>query len=367
MGVLHNNICCEKLANDNLNDQINTITIFKQDSSQLPQPKKSSENENKYNTNENTNNNQISIETNILEKNKEKLKKITNQTVVVSKRVNSLDNNNLQVNENNKNDITLTRINSKGLIRKTISISLNNSSNNNNIKNNENNKNETIDENYENDIALYKRRKMRSKSSVQSKVKTNLSNFKMKYEELCSRLPAKKTNATVLFTADKNIINLINSPPKDNHLKNNFNTISRGKTTQNSRKDIEIIDIPLTEKQVKTLRNILFKEELIIPEMNESTINLIINSIIYIRVKANIKIFSCDKENEKEINDNNIYYMIDKGILGYSIDSVNYELPKHSGIGTSALIKNCRNNCFLYTIKRCYLFKLPIEKYKKNC
>ena len=98
MGVLHNNICCAKLANDNLNDQINTITIFKQDSSQLPQPKKSSENENKYNTNENTNNNQISIETNILEKNKEKLKKITNQTVVVSKRVNSLDNNNLQVN-----------------------------------------------------------------------------------------------------------------------------------------------------------------------------------------------------------------------------------------------------------------------------
>ena len=366
MGVLHNN-CCAKLANENLNEHLNTITIFKQDSSQLPQQKRSSENENKYNSNENTNNNQISIETNILEKNKEKLKKITNQTMIISKRVNSLDNNNLQVNNLiNNNDITLTRINSKALIRKTISISLNNNPNNNINNNNENNKHENIDENYENDIALYKRRKMRSKSSVQSKVKTNLSNFKMKYEELCSRLPAKKTNATVLFTADKNIINLINSPPKNNNLNNNFNTISRGKTTQNSRKDIEIIDTPLTEKQVKTLKNILFKEELLIPEMNEATINLIINSITYLRVKANIKIFSSDKENEKEVNDsNNIYYMIDKGILGYSIDSVNYELPKHSGIGTSALIKNSRNSCFLYTIKRCYLFKLPIEKYKK--
>ena len=89
MGVLHNN-CCAKLANDNFNERLNTVTIFKQDSSQLHQPKKLSENENKYNSNENTNNNQISIETNILEKNKEKLKKITNQNqkMIISKRVN---------------------------------------------------------------------------------------------------------------------------------------------------------------------------------------------------------------------------------------------------------------------------------------
>ena len=40
------------------------------------------------------------------------IKKITNQTMIISKRVNSLDNNNLQVNNLiNNNDITLTRIN----------------------------------------------------------------------------------------------------------------------------------------------------------------------------------------------------------------------------------------------------------------
>jgi hypothetical protein len=58
------------------------------------------------------------------------------------------------------------------------------------------------------------------------------------------------------------------------------------------------------------------------------------------------------------------YYMIEKGKLGYSIDKEKYELQKHSGIGTSALIKNSKKICFLLTIERCYLYKLPIERYK---
>ena len=36
------------------------------------------------------------------------------------------------------------------------------------------------------------------------------------------------------------------------------------------------------------------------------------------------------------------YYMIEKGKLGYSIDNEKYELQKHSGIGTSDLIKNSK-------------------------
>ena len=361
MGVLHKN-CCIHVNNEDLKEHLNTIRIFREESLKLKIPKKISENnENKSSSNENSNNNQITIETSALEKQKEKLKKITNQTT--QKENNS--NNNYNIMENN---ISLTRINSKSLIRKTISISLNDNNDilkqNNDIKEKNNNNNEN-NENTEEDFAIYKRRTFRSKSSVQSKVKTNLNNFKMKYEELVSRLPVKKSNATVLFTPDNNMINLINTSPEKNNaqLNPNFKTITRGKTTQNPRKDIEIIDTPLTEKQVKTLKNILIKEELITPEMNEGTINSIINATSYLRVRANIKIFS--RENEKDEEKNNIYYMIEKGILGYSIDSVNYELTKHSGIGTSALIKNSRNSCYLYTIKRCYLFKLPIEKYKK--
>ena len=361
MGVLHKN-CCVHVNNEDLKEHLNTIRIFREESLKLKIPKKISENnENKSSSNENSNNNQITIETSALEKQKEKLKKITNQTT--QKENNS--NNNYNIMENN---ISLTRINSKSLIRKTISISLNDNNDilkqNNDIKEKNNNNNEN-NENTEEDFAIYKRRTFRSKSSVQSKVKTNLNNFKMKYEELVSRLPVKKSNATVLFTPDNNMINLINTSPEKNNaqLNPNFKTITRGKTTQNPRKDIEIIDTPLTEKQVKTLKNILIKEELITPEMNEGTINSIINATSYLRVRANIKIFS--RENEKDEEKNNIYYMIEKGILGYSIDSVNYELTKHSGIGTSALIKNSRNSCYLYTIKRCYLFKLPIEKYKK--
>ena len=345
MGVFHNN-CCLQVHNEKIND-LNTVYIFKEESPVIKVQKKVCENnENKSSS---IRNYQINVETSALEKQKEIKTKFSNQTILESKRIDDEENNKLNLNNGN---ISLTRMNSKSIIRKIISISLN-----------DNNYQKENNENTEEDLILYKRRNFRSKSSVHSKVKTNLNNFKMKYEELVSRLPIKNSNVTVLFSPDNHMIELINSPPENNNIQNNNNILSRGKTIQNQRKDIEIIDTPLTEKQVNNLKNILIKEELITPEMNEATINLIINSISYLRVRANVKIFS--RENEKDEDKNNIYYMIDKGILGYSVDSVYYELTKHSGIGTSALIKNSRNSCFLYTIKRCYLFKLPIEKYKK--
>jgi hypothetical protein len=94
-------------------------------------------------------------------------------------------------------------------------------------------------------------------------------------------------------------------------------------------------------------------------DIQAATINMIINAISYIRVKPKIIIFS----NKNEIKEH-YYYMIEKGKLGYSIDNEKYELQKHSGIGTSALIKNSKKICFLLTIERCYLYKLPIERYK---
>ena len=80
MGVLHKN-CCVHVNNEDLKEHLNTIRIFREESLKLKIPKKISENnENKSSSNENSNNNQITIETSALEKQKEKLKKITNQT-----------------------------------------------------------------------------------------------------------------------------------------------------------------------------------------------------------------------------------------------------------------------------------------------
>ena len=243
MGVFHTN-CCLQVRGDKIND-LNTVYIFKEESPIIKVQKKVCENnENKSSS---IRNYQINVETSALEKQKEIKTKFSNQTILESKKIDDEDNNKLNVNDGN---VCLTRMNSKSIIRKIISISLN-----------DNNYQKENNENTEEDLILYKRRNFRSKSSVHSKVKTNLNNFKMKYEELVSRLPVKKSNATVLFTPDNNMINLINTSPEKNNaqLNPNFKTITRGKTTQNPRKDIEIIDTPLTEKQVKTLKNILIK------------------------------------------------------------------------------------------------------------
>lgn len=86
--------------------------------------------------------------------------------------------------------------------------------------------------------------------------------------------------------------------------------------------------------------------------------NSIINTVSYIRVKQKTTVFT--KENQTD----NIYFIIEKGTLEYNLDGTNYELQSPSSIGTRALDKNSLKTCYLKTKERCYLFCLPIEKYK---
>lgn len=127
---------------------------------------------------------------------------------------------------------------------------------------------------------------------------------------------------------------------------------------QQKRKPIEEINEPFNNKQIHFLNSILTEEGLIAPEMDEATINTIINSITYIRVRQNVIIFTRDNDND------NIYYIIDRGKLEYDIDGEVYELSKHECIGTRALIKNSTTKCYLKAAERSYLYRLPIEQYK---
>ena len=124
------------------------------------------------------------------------------------------------------------------------------------------------------------------------------------------------------------------------------------------RKDIEVIEDPFTDKQMTVLKNILTQEGLISEEMDEPTINMIINTITYKRIAKNKVFFT--RENITE----NIYYIIEKGKLEYQLDGEVYELSRYGGIGTRALIKYSKTSCSLKASERCYLFCLPIEKYK---
>ena len=102
----------------------------------------------------------------------------------------------------------------------------------------------------------------------------------------------------------------------------------------------------------------MIEKELIIDDMDENTIEQIIDTVEYIKVKKGVTIYK--REDKVE----NIYYMLDKGKVEYNLDKDKYHLPKHCGIGTNALYNNSINSCSLKTIERSFLYKLSIENYK---
>ena len=197
-----------------------------------------------------------------------------------------------------------------------------------------------------------KRREKKSHSTIQN-LKLDLSNFKYKLKETYNQLPSNQ----------KKLITLTLTPKNENK-KNSSSSINSDIKKNNL--DIEEINEPFTEKQLLTLKSILKKEELIIDEMDEATINMIINCISFIKInKSKVIIFSNENENENYDNENeNYYYIVYKGKLGYLIDDDKYELPKFNGIGTNALIKNSKKSCSLISMEKSYIYKLPIEKYK---
>ncbi len=127
---------------------------------------------------------------------------------------------------------------------------------------------------------------------------------------------------------------------------------------KNNSLPIEVINEPLSKRQIKTLRKIMIEKELIIDDMDENTIEQIIDTVEYIKVKKGVTIYK--REDKVE----NIYYMLDKGKVEYNLDKDKYHLPKHCGIGTNALYNNSINSCSLKTIERSFLYKLSIENYK---
>ena len=128
------------------------------------------------------------------------------------------------------------------------------------------------------------------------------------------------------------------------------------------KKPIEIIKDPLDKKQAELLIEILRKEELIMKDMEKDTIDSIIQCVVYQKIKEDVVIFS----NKNIIqNDLSYYYILIKGKVEYEIDEEIYQLPKLAGIGTQALLSNCKESCSLYTKTRATLFALPIESYKK--
>ena len=110
--------------------------------------------------------------------------------------------------------------------------------------------------------------------------------FKETYNILSSNNKLSILSLSPNLSAKKNSVSLINSDDLASP-----NSIF-DKNSHKNNLDIEEINEPFSEKQLITLKNISKKEELIVNEMDEATINMIINAISYIRVKQKIIIFS---------------------------------------------------------------------------
>ena len=110
--------------------------------------------------------------------------------------------------------------------------------------------------------------------------------FKETYNILSSNNKLSILSLSPNLSAKKNSVALINSDDLASP-----NSIF-DKNSHKNNLDIEEINEPFSEKQLITLKNISKKEELIVNEMDEATINMIINAISYIRVKQKIIIFS---------------------------------------------------------------------------
>ena len=139
---------------------------------------------------------------------------------------------------------------------------------------------------------------------------------------------------------------------------NNLNILNPIPNSSLKNCPIEKINEPFKKKQIKLLKKIMAQKELIINEMDENTIQKIIDSVEYIKVKKGANIYNRDDKVP------NTYYMLEKGKIEYNLDKNKYLLPKHCGIGTSALFNNSIKTCSLKSIEKSYLYKLPIEKYE---
>lgn len=124
-----------------------------------------------------------------------------------------------------------------------------------------------------------------------------------------------------------------------------------------STKPIEKINKPFSDKQLQLIRELLKNEEMIIPQINEEIIQSIVNTVTYMKVSKGVVLYS----NENKID--NIFYIIEKGKMSYTLDGETCVLRKYDSIGTKALRLNS-NNSVLQTVDRTYLFCLPVEKYK---
>ena len=122
---------------------------------------------------------------------------------------------------------------------------------------------------------------------------------------------------------------------------------------------IEIINKEITSKQKDLIIKVLNENELITNDMDESFINMILNTLIHKRIKDNVIFF----DNKSNIGD--FYYVIEKGKIEYAIDNEIYELTKLNGIGTQSLLNNSKQKCYIKAVGRCYLFELSLEKYRK--
>lgn len=118
------------------------------------------------------------------------------------------------------------------------------------------------------------------------------------------------------------------------------------------------INVPLNDKQLKLVKNILIKEEMIISQMDRKTIDLILSIVNYKLVSKNVILFNMDNSCD------NIFYIVEKGKLRYEIDGKYFYLKKGDTIGTKALKKHSKESCELSVVKKSYLFCIRIDKYK---
>ena len=146
-------------------------------------------------------------------------------------------------------------------------------------------------------------------------------------------------------------------------LSTSFKTFNGPKSRRHE--NIELINEEYSKENFELIKKLLYKHEIFIPSMSDSTIKSIFEASMMYRINANVRFFQYDSfEEENKIQDDDKIYIIIKGeIIVILNNSHKLAYGKSTIINTKLLKTNNSKIIIKSGEKHIYLFSLQIEKY----
>ena len=164
--------------------------------------------------------------------------------------------------------------------------------------------------------------------------------------------------------------NMQKSNLNNNNLKNNINPIlnflkketdtkdtnTPKKKTKKIKKDIEEILEKFNDENIIFIKNLFIENNIINANMDNSTINLIINCIKYLKIKKDVEFYN-------NLEKNDMLFIVKKGRINLKIGNKEFNYGKNTIINTKLLKSNNENFSISVSTNHSYIFSLKYDKY----